>query len=277
MRASEQSRPAAERILDDPYAASFLGPTLRAGLAAFQGSGRVGGAVLRHAPGLTVFVLARHRFIDDRLRAALTRRRAPIRQVVALGAGYDMRAARVVGDRRNVRVFEVDHPATARRKARCRAALRRKHAVPGPDPVVVTVDFQRESFGQRLREAGYDPSERAFFTWEGVSMYLSRGAVKKTLATIAELAPVGSELCFDGWFLLDSPGMRSAAHRFSASLLVLLGEPILFGLHPEDMGPFLRSLGFELVELLDADALAERYVTDGRPVYPASYVVAARR
>ena len=62
-------------------------------------------------------------------------------------------------------------------------------------------------------------------------MYLTRDAVKKTLALLAELAPVGSEVAFDAWFLLDDPDLRVTWHRLSANLLHLLGEPVTFARH----------------------------------------------
>jgi len=40
MRASEQRRKPAQRIVDDPYAKLFLGPMLRAALATWEASGR---------------------------------------------------------------------------------------------------------------------------------------------------------------------------------------------------------------------------------------------
>jgi methyltransferase (TIGR00027 family) len=171
-------------------------------------------------------------------------------------------------------VFEVDFPSTGRRKD----DLVRKHAKDLPGAVVrrVDVDFLSETFDGPLVRAGFVKGARTFFVWEGVSMYLTRAAVKQTLSLIRALGAAGSELCCDFWFLLDTPDVRAAAHRLSASLLHLLGEPVLFGIHPEDAPPFFSSLGFDAVDVADARALSERYVRDGRPVYPAMFVARAR-
>src|SRR5262249_43732412 len=112
MRASDQRRPSAERILDDPYARWFLGPMSRAALASWEASGRGGKLAERLSPGLTAFVLTRHRWIDDCLRRALAR---DVEQVVLLGAGYDTRAYRFASELAGRPVFEVDFPATSRR------------------------------------------------------------------------------------------------------------------------------------------------------------------
>src|SRR5712691_9036033 len=86
MRASDQRRPPAERIVDDPYARWFLGPMSRATLASWEASGRWGRLAERLSPGLTAWVLTRHRYVDDCLVGALE---GDVDQVVLLGAGYD--------------------------------------------------------------------------------------------------------------------------------------------------------------------------------------------
>jgi len=114
MRASDQRRRPAERILDDPYARWFLGPMSRAALATWEASGRWGRLAERLSPGLTAWVLARHRWIDDCLARAVE---GDVAQVVLLGAGYDTRAYRFAAALRGRPVYEVDFPATSRRKA----------------------------------------------------------------------------------------------------------------------------------------------------------------
>ena len=170
-------------------------------------------------------------------------------------------------------VFEVDFPATSRRKARIVA--RASAQLPSVDVRRVEVDFATDSLEQRLREAGFRPHRLAFFVWEGVSMYLTRDAVKATLATIRDLTAARSELVMDYWHLLDSPDLLTSAYRLSANLLSLLGEPVTFGIHPEDVSPFLARLGYRVLDLADASELERRYVRDGRQVVAGSYLVHA--
>lgn len=273
-RALEQRR-GAKRIVHDPYAQMFLGRSFKATVRAAEAAGPLSEIPARFLPGVATFVLARHRFIDDALRVALARGGAErVDQVVLLGAGYDTRAYRFAHDLAGRPVFEVDFPSTAARKD----DLVRKHARDLPGSLVrrVEVDFLKETFDGPLLRAGFVKGARTFFVWEGVSMYLTRDAVKQTFALVRSISGAGSELCADFWFLLDSPDLRAAAHRVSASLLHMLGEPVLFGIHPEDAPPFLRSLGFHVDDLGTAPVLAERYVKDGRDVYPAMFVLRAR-
>lgn len=271
-RASDQRRPPETRIVDDPYARLFLGPLFRTALTALEATGRLGELAEEYSPGLIAYVLARHRFIDDALEAALTGGRAE--QVVLLGAGYDTRAHRFAHLLSGRPVFELDFPATSRRKAQI--AAEKSLLLPQGSLHRVEIDFLGQRIEDVLERAGFARGAPTFFIWEGVSMYLTRSAVKATLATIRELGGPGSELAMDFWYLLDDHGLLAAAHRAGANLLYLLGEPITFGIHPEDVDHFLRRIGLELIETAEPSDLEARYVKDDRRIYPACYVIRAR-
>jgi methyltransferase (TIGR00027 family) len=270
MRATEQRHAPAQRIVDDPYAKLFLGRLSRAALASWEASGTLGNLAERLSPGLTAYVLTRHRFIDERLRRALAR---GVEQLVLLGAGYDSRAYRFAAELGGRPVFEVDFPATSRRKARILTG--RAHTLPPTDVRRVEIDFETDSLSVRLSEAGFKQGRRTFVVWEGVSMYLTRSAVKATLTTIHAITAPRSELAMDFWYFLDSPDLLTTAYRMSANLLSLLGEPVAFGIHPEDVDPFLQRLGYRVSDLADATELERRYIRDGRSVIPGSYLVDA--
>src|SRR5262249_18802657 len=162
----------------------------------------------------------------------------------------------------------VDFPATARRKA----TLVRRHADALPDANLrrVEVDFERESFADRLTAEGFEPGAPTFFVWEGVSMYLTRRAVKDSLDAMRRLGGAGSELVADFWHLVDTTDALSFLRRVQPNLLALLGEPVLFGIHPEDAGPFLAREGITMRELLLASDLESRFLAgDSRRCHPA--------
>lgn len=269
IRAYEHAKPATARVLDDPYAHWFLGPVLRAALSYEGMMPQLGTYADWATDGIVRFVVARHRYMDDALLRAARR----VRQVVLLGAGYDMRAYRFAHELRRCTVFEVDHPATATRKARVLA--RRQKELPDATVVRVQVDFETQSFRRALEKAGFDSAQQTFFVWEGVSMYLSRAGVKATLETIRAMSGAGSEVVMDCWYLPDEPSLVSSARRWTANLLSLLGEPVTFSLHVEDAEPFLRRLGFRLRELADAETLRRRYFTARAHLYPTNYVIHA--
>jgi methyltransferase (TIGR00027 family) len=269
MRAHEHLRPR-HRVVDDPYAQWFLRPVTRAALASESALPQLGRYAERMTDGLLQFVVARHRFMDDALVKAL---RGRIEQVVLLGAGYDMRAYRFARELRGRPVFEVDHPATSRRKARIVA----RHAgeLPPVDLRRVEVDFERQSFRAELRKSGFREKSRTFFVWEGVSMYLTRTSVKQTLETMRAMSAAGSHVVLDLWYLPDEQDLVAAARRLSSNLLALLGEPITFGIHPEDAPPFFARLGFRVKEIADANELRRRYFRRNTHVYPTNYLLHA--
>ena len=274
IRASDRRWDPSARILDDPYAERFLGPLGRAALRTWQAGGPLSKSLERVAPLVRNYVLARHRFIDEALGAALAG--DEIKQVVLLGAGYDSRAWRFAKALRGRPIFEVDHPATSARKTAMLAHW--DLDLPSTDRRVIAVDLEFDALGARLDAVGFDPSLPTFFVWEGVSMYLTRAAVKETLTGLARLGGAGSELCADFWFLLDRPDAKATVQRMSAGLLHILGEPVVFGIHPEDVDHFLQRQGWVAEDIADQTVLYDRYVpARDRELYPAQYVLRARR
>jgi methyltransferase (TIGR00027 family) len=271
-RAGEQRRTAATRIVDDPYARRFLTPGGRAALAAWKAAGPAAAAFERIGPGLATFVVCRHRYIDEALTDALD---GGAGQVVILGAGYDTRAYRFADRLAGRTVFEVDLAAISRRKAEIIAKAR--GAFPSVDVRRVEIDFEQQTLGDALPAAGFEPGAGTFVAWEGVSMYLTRAAVKATVASLYELTGPGSTLAMDCWYYSDEAGAMGAARRAAPGGIALVGEPVRFGIHPEDVPGFLEPLGFDVTDVAGSQELGERFVADGRAVEPSIYVLTARR
>lgn len=272
MRATERVRPESDRVLDDPYATWFLGPVSNTRLAALRFVARRNGSPLL-LPLLTTYIVARHRYLDDVVKSALA---DGAEQLVVLGAGYDMRAWRFAPELAGRPVFEVDHPATAARKA----AILERHAGERPaglDVRSVTIDFATQSLPERLAANGFVAGRKTVVTWEGVSMYLPRAAVKATLRTLAELLGPGSTLGMDFWVMTDAPTLSGTFHRVSGAFLWALGEPVTFGVHPEDCAALLAREGWTLTDTATHDVLEQRYVRDGRRIYPHNFVITATR
>src|ERR1700753_3901776 len=114
-RALESTDRAREPLFDDPYARTFLPCSLRLAVHASHMPG-VRSILLRYAdnkaPGARTSAIARTRFIDDQVRAAVA---AGIDQFVVLGAGDDCRALRL-RELQHCHVFEVDRPDTQAEK-----------------------------------------------------------------------------------------------------------------------------------------------------------------
>ena len=242
IRAYESMRPTGQRVCNDPCARHFISdallqaPNLRAALAEQMTAWQ------RFFPGVCDAIVARTRFIDDCLETEIE---AGLRQLVLLGAGYDTRALRFDCRAAGITVFELDHPATQAKKLdRYR---RRLQAIP-EHVVFVPVDFNAAQPDRALCEAGFDRAKKSFFIWEGMTYYIPPAAVHKTLSFVADIAPAGAALTFD---YVPSAVISGTSHLIEAGRLTAalkqVGEEFLFGLDPDQAGPFLHRHGFQLI------------------------------
>jgi methyltransferase (TIGR00027 family) len=135
--------------------------------------------------------LSRSRYTEDCLEEAS---KQGVRQYVILGAGFDTFAFRRPELVAPLQVVELDHPVTQSMK-------RQRIALAGwniPAPLhLVPVDFSRERLTAALGRSAYDPQAPSFFSWLGVTYYLTRNVVFDTLRAIASIAPQGSTVVFD--------------------------------------------------------------------------------
>lgn len=195
--------------------------------------------------GARAAVTTRSRYTEDRLTESLRQETADrLAQYVILGAGLDSFAYRSeLADQ--VRVFEVDHPATQQWKRQLLADA----GIAMPDSATfVPVDFETDSLADLLIANGFDPSHPALVSWLGVTMYLTREAIGQTLAVIGGLAP-GTEVIVD---YMVPPELRDEAGQAYVDLLgpatAERGEPWLTFLGPDDMAAILEERGFEVIE-----------------------------
>jgi methyltransferase (TIGR00027 family) len=217
---------------------------------------------------LRLFIAVRHRFAEDALAAAYDR---GTRQAVVLGAGFDTLAYR--NPLPGLRMWEVDFPATSGWK-RARLA---DAGIEVPDSVTyVGVDFEQQSFLERLVAAGLDAAAPAFFLWLGVVPYLTREATEATLRAVASIS--GGEVVFDLPVPPEQVPTKARADRADLEERVAeLGEPFRGGWDIAEMMTLLGSLGFDDVEDLGRSEIRTRYLglpPDDRP--GGAHVVRAR-
>jgi len=272
-RALEMRRPAHDRIVSDPYAEHFLNPAAR---AASTGLGLALPALdiaeRNSTTGLATYVLCRHRFIDDHLSDALD---DGVEQVVILGAGYDSRAYRFTDQLDGRPVYEVDLPPLSRRKAEI-VASHPEHF--GHTSIHrVEIDFRTQSLGDQLDDAGFVSGRPSFVVWEGVAPYLDEAAVSSTLAALGTLCGEGSVLAMDMWDGAGGSGPLAGLRRLGALASALVGEPVTFGVQPDEMASLLARHGFTVADLAESEEMTTRYATLGRRAPQSVYVLAALR
>ena len=94
---------------------------------------------------------------------------------------------------KGVQVIEVDHPATQSFK---RERLRVAEVQVPPTLDFVAVDLSTSDLGTALKRSTYRKDRPAFFSWLGVTMYLTRNENLATFKAIAGCSAPGSELAF---------------------------------------------------------------------------------
>lgn len=239
------------RVLDDPIALKILGPSVRARLQGGEGTGDD-----RFSRSIRAFMVARSRYAEDELARAIGRGTT---QYVVLGAGLDTFAYRNPHAEGSLRVFEVDYPATQEWKRRQLVAT--EIAIP-PSVTFAPVDFERQTLADGLRDVGFDASKPAFFSWLGVSMYLTDEAIAATLGFIASTPP-GGGIVFDyavtreSLSLLGRMALDTLSRRVEAA-----GEPFRTFLDPKALAERMKRIGFRSVEDLGADEINQRYFKD---------------
>jgi len=236
------------RVLDDPLAIRIIGADAAEELQSNP----------KEHPGFSrafrAFMAVRSRYAEDELARAVGQR---VNQYVVLGAGLDTFAYR--NPWQSLHVFEVDHPATqAWKHERLNAA-----AIAIPASVTyVPVDFERQTLSAGLEAAGFRTALPAFFSWLGVTPYITRQSCMATLAFIANM-PLSSGVVFD--FAVDpallNVGQREAFDALSTRV-ARLGEPFQLFFHPQKLESELKNLGFHRTELLQRDEINARYFKD---------------
>jgi methyltransferase (TIGR00027 family) len=251
-RGVESEKPEGERICYDPYARQFVPGWLYTTLAFFIRSGYAA----RRGPGVGEFLLARERYVDDVLQEYLNK---SLQQLVILGAGYDSRAYRFDRIKTQVKVFEVDHPATQADK------VARVQAVFGQIPGQVTfvpVDFNTQTLEVRLPESGYDPGLKTLFIWQGVMMYLTSQAVDGTLRFVVQNSAPGNAIVFDYIYRRALKEVREHGEiRNMRRYRFMTGEGLTFGIEEGTIETFLKERGFETVRDMDVQGLKQAYFT----------------
>jgi methyltransferase (TIGR00027 family) len=198
-----------------------------------------------------LFTAARSRIAEDALSESLER---GIWQVVILGAGLDTFAFRNPHGAQ-VRIYEVDHPATQAWKLERLAEA--QIALP-PELVFVPVDFEQDDLRELLAGAGLQQNQPAFFTWLGVVPYLTQEAVVNTLSFMASVP--NSEVVFD---YMEPPQAFSGEMRELVTKrteqLEKMNERWASRFEPAGIAEILRSYGFSDIEDVSFQEIRTRF------------------
>ncbi len=162
-------------------------------------------------------------------------------QILVLGAGYDTMGWRLAPTFSDVHFFEIDHPATARLKAKGIDAMGGR----------ANLHLISEDLGQRrlvdvLEATGlWDPTLQTVIVAEGLLQYLPSAAVQELFRQCASVTGGGSRIAFT--HIGAGTNGRPYAGRWGWLTLWILkvsGEPWLWSICPERLSEFLGNAGW---------------------------------
>jgi methyltransferase (TIGR00027 family) len=164
-------------------------------------------------------------------------------QIVIPGSGFDLIALRFT-EGQEVRVFELDQVQTLDLKTETLKNAGIEH-----DWITyIPVDYSRESWKERLCEAGFDKEKSTLFIWQSVSLYLEEDDVRETLREMADLCGEGSVIAQDFYSRAFLSGEISKLAQRNMKMIAKMGETWKFALDmsidPErTVEKFLRECG----------------------------------
>lgn len=206
-------------------------------------------------PEASAYFALRHRFSEELLDAAM---QDGVRQIVLLGAGLDSFALRHPDIVRDLDFFEVDHPNTQSWKLERIDAL----GLAKPDINYLAIDFQKHALKDVLRSGGVDFTRRIFFSWLGVTQYIDRADVMRTLGLVTDAAS-GSQIVFD--FIVAPEELDEHARQINATYAAASasrGEPWVTSYAPNALIRELKSVGFNSADRLTPEEAGRRYYRD---------------
>lgn len=180
----------------------------------------------------------RKAFFDRQAREGIG---ADATQVLILGAGYDTLAWRLAPEFAGVNFFEIDHPATACLKAKGIGQMGRRdnhHLIPEDLGKRKLVDVMESN-------DAWDPTAQTVIVAEGLLMYLPPEAVRDLFGQCAAITGTGSRMAFT--YINKGGDGRPDVGRWTRLVLWILkvsGEPWLWSIRPEELGPFLDKNGW---------------------------------
>ncbi len=170
-------------------------------------------------------------------------------QIVMPGCGFDFITLEYT-KAKNLKVFEIDLPNTLKIKV----DTLEKAGIEHDWITYIPVDYSKESWVEKLLEAGFDKTKKTLFIWQSVSLYLEEDTVKDSLREMADLCTEGSVIAQD-FYSKAFLGSNSMAVKSQRNIIEKNGEPWIFGIDMSDspkeaVESFLKECGLKMTEYI---------------------------
>lgn len=206
-------------LIYDPFAHLFVSP---------QGEEMLKTA-LKSWPFFSDYLIVRAKFIDDYLRDLC--KKEAVKQIVILGAGNDMRAARL-DFLKGRKVFEVDFPDQITNK---KQILKKELGTLPENVICVGANLKETGLSNTLSQAGFNREEKSVFILEGLIYYLTPEDVDHLFEELFNISPPGN------FFLLDHISQDMSQKSPDSEKSTKLP-------YPEDPISYLNNKGFKITE-----------------------------
>ena len=169
-------------------------------------------------------------------------------QVVIPGAGFDLITLKYTKGT-DIKVYEIDQANTINIKT----STLQKAGIEHDWITLVPVNYSKESWVEKLLDAGFDKTKKTLFLWQSVSLYLDADTVKETLRQMADLCAEGSVVAQDLYSKAFASGEISNIVKKNSSLIGKMGEPWKFGIDmtgdsKATVDLFLKKCGLKMTE-----------------------------
>jgi len=214
-------------------------------------------------PGIRTHYVLRKKIIEREMRQSIDE---GCRQVVAVGAGFDVLPFRLAAEFPHVTFIELDHAATQNAK---RVVAERY----GSDIEFVASDLRNEAINVALDRVDFDREEKTVFVVEGVLMYFGEEQVIAILQSIRHAAKAGRLI-----FTAMESDRFAGSTWFAEWWLKRRGEPFRWALAPDAVAAFLDRVGFDVLRVYGAEEIRSELpaAATGRRVATGEFIVIAQ-
>lgn len=215
---------------------------------------------------LSPSVLGRAAFAEKALETAV---HSGLNQYLVMAAGFDTFAYRRPDWAEKVKVFEIDHPATAQDKETC---LQNAGISIPKCTYFVHADFNESNWHHALLEhKEYSAQAKSFCSLLGLTYYLPKQAFQNLLDKMGECLPGGSILVFD--YPDENTYTDKAGERAKKQAMLMLAsgakEAMLASYSCEEMKRLLEKNGYLIDTHLTPDQITQEYFTAYNNANPA--------
>ena len=189
-------------------------------------------------PGQFEAFAYRKAFCEHQVRDGI---QAGATQILVLGAGYDTMGWRLAPNFPDVNFFEIDHPASARLKAKGIKEMGQYDNLH-----LIAEDLSKQKLVDVLKShKSWNQESKSVIVAEGLLMYLPSLAVHDLFRQCASISGTGSRIAFT--YIGKREDGRPDAGRCTSFLLWTLkvtGEPWLWCIQPDKIGQLLKENGW---------------------------------